>query len=66
MPRIAPRPVRHLSMLLASTALMMGYSQMSIAAEPTANLHGNRFDLGDRYAQETGCLVTDCELPLAA
>ncbi len=36
MPRIAPRPVRHLSMLLASTALMMGYSQMSIAAEPAA------------------------------
>ncbi|MFC0102766.1 M3 family metallopeptidase [Sphingopyxis terrae] len=36
MSRIAPRPVRHLPMLLASTALMMGYSQMSIAAEPTA------------------------------
>ena len=36
MPRTAHRPVRHLSMLLASTTLMMGYSQMSLAAEPAA------------------------------
>jgi len=38
MPRKAPRLARKLSIMLASSAMIMGYSQMStaIAAEPTA------------------------------